>query len=120
MTKSLLGGAVRSKYTMRPFVRGLLRKASWLSRAAGYIFETICRLSVRRCPAPPSIAASIRISKVVDDATQEVVANAQLREFAERLKIPFEATRGGRETTHPEYQVTLKQLMTNSLRKGSD
>jgi hypothetical protein len=55
----------------------------------------------------------------VDDATQEVVANAQLREFAERLKIPFEATRGGRETTYPEYQPTLKRLV-NSLKKGSE
>jgi hypothetical protein len=47
-------------------------------------------------------------------------SNAQLSEFAERFKIPFEATRGGRETTYPEYQVTLKQLMAKSPKKGSN
>jgi len=34
-------------------------------------------------------------------------------------KYPFEATRGGRETTYPEYQPTLKRLV-NSLKKGSE
>jgi hypothetical protein len=37
--------------------------------------------------------------------------NDQLREFADRVHLPFEATRGGRETIYPEYQATLKQLM---------
>lgn len=36
-------------------------------------------------------------------------ANTQLHEFAERLRIPFAATRGGKETTYPEYQQRLKE-----------
>jgi hypothetical protein len=34
--------------------------------------------------------------------------NAYLKEYAEKFKIPFEATRGGKETTYPEYQLVLK------------
>jgi hypothetical protein len=36
--------------------------------------------------------------------------NDFLKEFAEREGIPFEATRGGKETTYPEYRVRLKEL----------
>ena len=35
--------------------------------------------------------------------------NMDLREFAERHKIPFEATRGGAETAYPDYRKQLKQ-----------
>jgi hypothetical protein len=38
-------------------------------------------------------------------------ANTQLKENAERVGLPFEAMRGGRETMYPEYQRTLKDLM---------
>jgi hypothetical protein len=38
--------------------------------------------------------------------------NSSLHEFSERHDIPFEATRGGRETLYPEYQITLKALRT--------
>jgi hypothetical protein len=38
-------------------------------------------------------------------------ANTQLKEFAERYGLPFEATRGGKDTTYPEYQQRLKELM---------
>jgi hypothetical protein len=34
--------------------------------------------------------------------------NAQLHEFADREGLPFEATRGGKETIYPEYQLKLK------------
>jgi hypothetical protein len=37
--------------------------------------------------------------------------NDQLKEFASEVGLPFEATRGGKETTYPEYQLTLKALM---------
>jgi hypothetical protein len=37
-------------------------------------------------------------------------ANDQLREFSERYEIPFEATRGGAETSYPDYRKKLKQL----------
>ena len=37
--------------------------------------------------------------------------NPQLREFAARLGLPFEATRGGRESTYPEYQLTLRKML---------
>ena len=39
--------------------------------------------------------------------------NTQLKEFAERYGLPFEATRGGAATTYPEYQIRLKQLMNS-------
>ena len=37
--------------------------------------------------------------------------NEFIKEFAEKYHIPFEATRGGVETTYPEYQLKLKELM---------
>jgi hypothetical protein len=36
--------------------------------------------------------------------------NTQVREFSERYEIPFEATRGGAETSYPDYRKKLKQL----------
>jgi hypothetical protein len=36
-----------------------------------------------------------------------------LKEFATKHKLPFEATRGGAETTYPEYQLKLKELMAS-------
>jgi len=44
--------------------------------------------------------------------------NDQLHEFAERVGLPFEATCGGRETTYPEYQAMLKQLIAGSEKKS--
>ena len=38
-------------------------------------------------------------------------ANPQLREFAVRMSLPFEATRGGRDSTYPEYQLRLQQML---------
>ncbi len=35
----------------------------------------------------------------------------QLHEVSKKYNIPFEATQGGPETTYPEYQIKLKQLM---------
>ena len=37
--------------------------------------------------------------------------NAGLREYANSVRLPFEATRGGKETTYPEYQRILHALM---------
>jgi hypothetical protein len=37
--------------------------------------------------------------------------NEFLKEFSAKYNIPFEATRGGKDTTYPEYQLTLKALM---------
>jgi hypothetical protein len=37
--------------------------------------------------------------------------NGGLREFANTFRLPYEATRGGKDTTYPEYQRTLKALM---------
>lgn len=39
--------------------------------------------------------------------------NAFLREFSEHSGIPFAATRGGKETTYPEYRLTLKRMLSN-------
>jgi hypothetical protein len=39
-------------------------------------------------------------------------ANQFLRELAEKYNLPFEAIRGGKETQYPEYQRTLRRLMT--------
>lgn len=48
--------------------------------------------------------------------------NEQLKEFAEHLGLPFEATRGGRESTYPEYQLTLQKMMAlaKSSRKAAE
>ena len=37
--------------------------------------------------------------------------NPDLKEFADRWGVPFEATRGGAETMYPDYRKKLKQLM---------
>jgi hypothetical protein len=37
--------------------------------------------------------------------------NTHLKEFADHTGLPFEATRGGRETVYPEYQRTLRALI---------
>lgn len=37
-------------------------------------------------------------------------ANPYLMEFAQQMKLPFEATRGGAATMYPEYRKTLKTL----------
>jgi hypothetical protein len=44
-------------------------------------------------------------------------SNDQLTEFADRVGLPFEATRGGKETTYPEYQATLPTLVARTARK---
>lgn len=36
--------------------------------------------------------------------------NPYLKEFAERFGLPFEATRGGKDTMYPEYAVRLREL----------
>ena len=46
--------------------------------------------------------------------------NEQLKEFCERVGLPFEATRGGKATIYPEYQLTLKALMGKSGMKHAD
>jgi hypothetical protein len=43
--------------------------------------------------------------------------NAFLHEFADTHHIPFEATRGGAETTYPEYQLKLQQMMAAAPKK---
>jgi hypothetical protein len=43
-----------------------------------------------------------------------------LRAFAERFDLPFEAARGGKATTYPEYQMTLKQLMARVTKKPTE
>jgi len=46
--------------------------------------------------------------------------NPSLREFADLYHIPFEATRGGKETTYPEYQLRLKELMARVPKKSAE
>ena len=43
--------------------------------------------------------------------------NAFLHEFADTHHLPFEATRGGAETTYPEYQLKLQQMMAAAPKK---
>jgi hypothetical protein len=43
-----------------------------------------------------------------------------LKAFAERFDLPFVATRGGKATTYPEYQTTLKQLMARATKKPTE
>jgi hypothetical protein len=43
--------------------------------------------------------------------------NPFLKEFAEHVGLPFEAVRGGRETTYPEYQTKLRALLDKMPKK---
>jgi hypothetical protein len=45
-------------------------------------------------------------------------ANDQLKAFADRLGLPFEATRGGKETTYPEYQLRIKELIARRAKRS--
>ena len=45
-------------------------------------------------------------------------ANANLMEFAESAGLPFAATRGGRDTMYPEYQLVLKELMAKTKKNS--
>ncbi len=40
--------------------------------------------------------------------------NVHLKDFVEESGLPFEATRGGKDATYPEYQLKLKQLMAKA------
>jgi hypothetical protein len=39
--------------------------------------------------------------------------NPQLREFGEKYGVPYEATRGGAQTTYPEYMAVIKKWVTD-------
>ncbi len=45
--------------------------------------------------------------------------NDQLKEFAEHVGLPFEATRGGKDSTYPEYQLTLQRLMAKQPKRAT-
>ena len=45
-------------------------------------------------------------------------SNAFVKEFADKYHLPFEATRGGAETTYPEYQLKLKELLAKTPSTG--
>jgi hypothetical protein len=45
--------------------------------------------------------------------------NTLLREFADKMALPFEATRGGAETIYPEYMRTLKQMKADGATGAS-
>ena len=46
--------------------------------------------------------------------------NDSLKEFADHFGIPFDATRGGKEITYPEYQVRLRMLMAAQSKKNAN
>src|SRR4029077_746059 len=46
--------------------------------------------------------------------------NDSLKEFADPFGIPFEATRGGKQSTCPEYQVRLRMLMEAQSKKSAN
>jgi hypothetical protein len=46
-------------------------------------------------------------------------ANPFLKEFAAQVGLPFEAVRGGRETTYPEYQTRLRELLDTMPAKSA-
>ena len=45
--------------------------------------------------------------------------NDSLKEFADHFGIPFEATRGGKESTYPEYQAQLRMLLLAQSKKNA-
>jgi hypothetical protein len=45
--------------------------------------------------------------------------NDQLKEFAEHFGLPFEATRGGKDSTYPEYQLKLQQSMSRQPKRAT-
>jgi hypothetical protein len=46
-------------------------------------------------------------------------ANPFLEEFAQQVGLPFEATRGGKETTYPEYQSKLRELLSKMPKRSA-
>jgi hypothetical protein len=46
-------------------------------------------------------------------------ANDQLHFFTDKFGLPAEAVRGGKETTYPEFQLTLKQLKATRGKKSA-
>ena len=45
--------------------------------------------------------------------------NRDLKEFSESFGLPFETTRGGRDTLYPEYQRTIKALMAERAKTST-
>ncbi|MBM3817785.1 MAG: hypothetical protein FJW14_02030 [Acidimicrobiia bacterium] len=68
---------------------------------------------LQRLPAPPpsTIVEEIRGQHYNFVPHFLPGTNPHLKEFAEAYRLPYEATRGGRETAYPEYQKRLKELM---------
>lgn len=68
---------------------------------------------LQRLPAPPS---STIVEEIPGQHYRFVPhflpgTNPHLKEFADAYGLPYEATRGGKETAYPEYQTRLKELM---------
>src|SRR5436309_1265743 len=62
-------------------------------------------------PIPVEIVDEIRGQPAVYVPHYLPGTNPFLHEFADGLGLPFEATRGGKDTTYPEYQLTIRSLM---------
>ena len=65
------------------------------------------RRTRHRRDAPTVRAPTVRIDLWGDEVDR-------LTEFGDFYQIPQEAARGGAETTYPEYQLRLRELMGNA------
>ena len=73
----------------------------------------------QRLPSPPPSTIVEEIRGQLYEFVPHFLpgTNHHLHEFADAYGLPYEATRGGRETMYPEYQKTLHQL--NAGRRGT-
>ena len=65
----------------------------------------------RQVIAPYPCYPAVEIDRPIGVVPNNVLdGNKGLQEFSERFGIPYEATRGGAETTYPEYQLKLAAM----------
>ena len=81
--------------------------------------STWWRDPLQRLPSPPpsTIVEEIRGQHYEFVPHFLPGTNHHLREFADSYGLPYEATRGGKETMYPEYQKTLNEL--RAARRGT-
>lgn len=86
-----------------------------LMRSWNYVLDTSQRLE----PIPTQIVDEIASFTKGYVPHHLPGANPYLQEFAQRVGLPFEATRGGKTTLYPEYQLRLRELRAQSAPAAS-
>lgn len=92
-------------YLTEPFIRS----TNWVLNPN----QTLSRLMITRCDIADEVGPRPRdyVPHYLPGSEDET---DRLTEFSEFYQIPQEAARGGAETTYPEYQFRLRELMGNA------